>query len=327
MNQYSQNTIGRFVQSLLFVVLSVLSISRAQETTTIRGSVALPEKVADGINLEGLSLSDAIVLLEGSCRHPNMPYPEDWSEKTREERSAWTKAFRLSPEYQDYTAKVKAERAKRAVFSTELAEDGSFVFKDIPLAWYQLSVAIMHPEVEGEPSRELARAYKMTQFFVKDATKPHTISPWVLEVKNVLMPGDEAPDFLITDYEGKEFTLSSLRGQFVLIDFWATWCGPCIAEIPNLEEAFEKFGGDRYTSLGLSVDDKLSDPKAFLNKNPSQYLQGYVGYPERYQKIQNHYGIQTIPSIWLIDPNGKIVARDLRGAKIGEEVSKALSKE
>uniref|UniRef100_UPI0035656A69 TlpA family protein disulfide reductase n=1 Tax=Pontiella sp. TaxID=2837462 RepID=UPI0035656A69 len=102
------------------------------------------------------------------------------------------------------------------------------------------------------------------------------------------------------------------------------WCGPCKAEIPNLEAVSEAFGGDRFSVIGLSTDQTIDLPKAFLQEHPSAYLQGYMGTDARYLKTRMDYGIQTIPSIWLVGPDGKIVARDLRGDAMREAVRKAL---
>jgi len=137
------------------------------------------------------------------------------------------------------------------------------------------------------------------------------------------MPGDTAPDWTATGYDGTEFKLSDYRGQYVLFDFWATWCGPCKAEFPNLKAVYEDFGGERFEMIGLSIDKTIDLPKEYHEKNPSTYTQGFVE-PEPYQQVRNDYGIRSIPSIWLIGPDGKIVGRDLRGKALREAVRTAL---
>jgi len=110
----------------------------------------------------------------------------------------------------------------------------------------------------------------------------------------------------------------------VLFDFWATWCGPCRAEFPNLEAVFKDYGGERFEMIGLSVDETIDAPRSLLEKNPLAYRQGWVGDLKRHEEISEAYGFDSIPSIWLIGPNGKIVARDLSREKIREAVMAAL---
>ncbi|WP_372723380.1 TlpA family protein disulfide reductase [Novipirellula sp.] len=293
-------------------------------TCSVQGMVAMPDEVSAGINTDGLSLDQVVVTLEGNYKHPRMPYPQEWSTMKPEERSQWRQDFMETDDYKDYLRKVEEARAKRATYTTQLADDGSFVFEDIKPAWYQLTATIMHPDAGAARSQTLARAYAMRQFIIKNVDKPFPAN-LTLKIKNVLMPGDPAADWTATAYDDSEFQLSNFRGKFVLMDFWATWCGPCRAEFPNLESVYEDFGGERLEMIGLSVDQSIDLPQALLDESPAAYRQGWVGDTERHEKIFDAYGIQSIPSIWLIGPDGKIVARDLRGEALRDAVKTALA--
>lgn len=117
----------------------------------------------------------------------------------------------------------------------------------------------------------------------------------------------------LSDYVGK--------GKYVLVDFWASWCGPCRGEIPNLAEVYKKFKGDKFEIVGVAVWDKRADTEKAMTELP-------ITWPVIYDAQQvptDIYGINGIPQIILFGPDGTIVARDLRGEKIGEKVAECLA--
>jgi len=295
-------------------------------TYSVRGRVSLPEQPPKAVNTKGLALNKVVITLKGKYNHPRMPYPAEWSEMEIEERRTWRNEFVDSKDYNDYLQSVEKARAKRKVYNTEIAEDGSFTFADVKPAWYELTAMIMHPNAGDDDSRELARAHAMHQFFVKPANKQVYLN-LKLKLKNVLMPGELAPDWTATAYDGSEFKLSDFRGKFVLFDFWASWCGPCRAEFPNLEAVFKKHGSERFEMIGLSVDETIDAARSVLEDSSLSYRQGWVGDLKRHEEIADAYGFESIPSIWLIGPNGKIIARDLHGQKLRDAVTAALKDE
>ena len=139
------------------------------------------------------------------------------------------------------------------------------------------------------------------------------------------MTGDTAPLWTIRSFEGKEVNLADFRGKYVLFDFWATWCGPCIEEIPNLKKAHAEFGGERLAVVGINTDTEQGTAQDWLDDNPPTFQQLFMGFGENHAAVSTAYGFTSIPSIWLIGPDGKIVARDLHGKALQEAVANAMN--
>ncbi|MGN6416490.1 MAG: redoxin domain-containing protein [Pseudobacter sp.] len=143
-----------------------------------------------------------------------------------------------------------------------------------------------------------------------------------LKVVNI---GGKAPLFSMQDTSGKMVDLADFRGQYVLVDFWASWCGPCRAENPHVVKAFKKFSSRNFTILGVSLD-KENGKEAWLKAIADDKLRWTHVSDLKFWKNEaaKLYLVSSIPSNFLIDPNGVIVARDLRGEKLSETLDKLL---
>jgi peroxiredoxin len=138
--------------------------------------------------------------------------------------------------------------------------------------------------------------------------------------------GATAPDFTQNTPDGKPLTLSSLRGKYVLIDFWASWCGPCRQENPNVVKAYTAYKEKGFTVLGVSLD-RENGREAWLKAIEKDGLAWQQVSDLKFWQndVAKEYGVQAIPQNFLLDPNGKIVAVNLRGEKLQETLSQLLN--
>ncbi len=132
--------------------------------------------------------------------------------------------------------------------------------------------------------------------------------------------GAFAADFEEKTAEQISIKLSSFRGQYVLLDFWASWCGPCRQENPNVLAAYEAFKDKNFTVLGVSIDE--SEDKWIKAVKQDGLL--WTQLLDRTQKIAINYGINAIPKNFLINPEGKIIAKNLRGAELMEKLKEVI---
>ncbi len=140
------------------------------------------------------------------------------------------------------------------------------------------------------------------------------LGPLVLDVVKRLKVGDVAPDFEIETVDGQPLKLSNFRGKYVLLDFWATWCGPCITELPHMKSVYDKFkDSPKFAMVSLSADNDVETAKKCIEENQLEWHQGFIG---RSSKVRSDYYVSGIPSVFLVGPDGKVVAKNLRDQAI-----------
>jgi peroxiredoxin len=135
--------------------------------------------------------------------------------------------------------------------------------------------------------------------------------------------GNTAPDFSMNDTEGKPFALSQLRGKYVLVDFWASWCGPCRGENPNVVAAYNQFKDKNFTVLGVSLDEDKDKWLEAIKKDNLTWK--HVSDLKGWQNVTvSVYGYDGIPYNVLLDPQGKILATSLRGSDLQAKLAEVL---
>jgi thiol-disulfide isomerase/thioredoxin len=209
-------------------------------------------------------------------------------------------------------------------------KDGSFRVDDVLPGKYDFDLEVYAaPKHEG--GRWGVRIGKISQPLkippipdVKNE-KPFEIGTLKVALRRLPEVGRPVPPLEIKTVDGKKIRLRDYRGKVVLLHFWATWCGPCKAEIPHLKDIYKTFGTSRHFEIiNLSLDNDPLAPAAFVKKNDLKWVQGFLGKWSD-TTLPNEYGVTGIPASFLVDPEGKLVAKDLRSEDLKRTVTKAIN--
>jgi thiol-disulfide isomerase/thioredoxin len=141
-----------------------------------------------------------------------------------------------------------------------------------------------------------------------------------------LVEGAKFPDFDVKDTAGKPLAIANYKGKVVLLDFWATWCPPCRAELPNVIKTYEAYHNKGFEIIGISLDREEQKLASFIKEKNMAWPQYFDGLQWQ-NKLAVKYGINSIPATFLLDGQGNIIGRDLRGEALEQAVAKAVAKQ
>lgn len=166
--------------------------------------------------------------------------------------------------------------------------------------------------------------YKELAASVQNSTAGKNFEKTITGWKNTAI-GATAPEFTQNNTEGTPVRLADFRGKYVLIDFWASWCGPCRAENPHVVKAYEKYKDKNFTILGVSLDQPTGKEawiKAIADDNLTWTQVSDLKFWEN--EAARLYGIRGIPQNYLLDPKGKIIAKNLRGEALDKKLAEVI---
>jgi peroxiredoxin len=145
------------------------------------------------------------------------------------------------------------------------------------------------------------------------------------KIQDTLAPGSEFPDFSKKDIADNDLSISKYKGKVVLVDFWATWCPPCVAEVPEIVAAYNKYHDKGFEVVGISLDVEKDALEHFIKTRKMPWPQFYDG--KRFEnELAVKYGIDHAPTVYLLDRDGKIIKQFEPGEELTPEIDKAMKK-
>ncbi len=220
---------------------------------------------------------------------------------------------------QDTAKQAEVEKTMDSIQGVITSDVKGFIRKNPKSVVSAMALQSMMTSLEGP---ELEQLFSGLDTAVQHSSFGEGIGSKIAAEKQTAI-GQAAPDFTMNDTDGKPVSLSSFRGKYVLVDFWASWCGPCRQENPNVVKVYNDYKGKNFTILGVSLD---KNKDAWLKAIEDDHLTWNHVSDLQYwdNSAAKLYGIQAIPANFLIDPEGKIIAKDLRGDDLKAELAQVI---
>ena len=279
--------------------------------TTVKGRVVLTGQAAMAIDLHK-SLN---WLLRKS---PGIEPPAELRGLGFDARSGWNNAWTSTQEGNAFIQTLDQ-------YFVTLGQDGSFEIGGVPAGDYDFAIRLYEPPAGNclvSPVGSRIVPFRVTE----EAARGASLELGEIEVKATPGPriGEVVPDITADTLSGGPVNLADLRGRYVLLDFWATWCGACVSDLPALRRLHDTYGTDkRLAVLGINIDEDRIKAQGSAKDRNLPGMQGFLG-GQLIDQVLTRYAISSVPTYLLIDPDGKLVQRSASFPEIEEVIRRTL---
>ena len=226
---------------------------------------------------------------------------EDQKEKSTLTNAMYDANYDNSDAWMKYIVEHYADMTSVLVPLSQLDED-----KDVDL----INATLSHLESTSESAKQIVADYRKKKAEEK-------------EMRERMREGNPAPEFTFQNEKGKTVNIKKLKGKIIVLDFWASWCGPCRKEIPNIKKVYAEYKDKGIQFLSVSIDAKKEAWTKALKEEQMPWMQGWT--PDAGKSVMNTYQFGGIPFIILIDKEGNIYRKNLRGEDIKNAIDDCLA--
>lgn len=292
---------------------TTIFVLQCDEKTT---PMLLVAKAGDTIQIDGTLASFPVAEVKGNLQSVKMQqYQKEFMPLLKQAKSINSRAARLTPASD--SAEVMALQQEADAFNSQMKSTAIAFIQYHPDAL--ASIFVLMNAMKTIPPSAVKGLFSSLSDEVKNSTYGK-MAQAAIKNTTITAIGAIAPNFTLKDVKGHPVSLASFRGKYVLIDFWASWCGPCRAENPNVVAAYNRYKQENFTILGVSLDKDKTDWTDAIQQDKLTWTQvsDLKGWNNAAARL---YRVTGIPANFLIDPSGKIIAKNLRGRALERQLA------